>query len=50
MDKWALCQIIYEGLDSKSKIIFESISQGNFMYKTAVDAWTFLEELAEKTN
>ena len=50
MDKWALCQIIYEGLDSKSKIIFESISQGNFMYKIVVDAWTFLEELAEKTN
>ena len=50
MDKWALCQIIYEGLNSKSKIIFESISQGNFMYKTVVDAWTFLEELAEKKN
>ena len=49
MEKWSLCQIVYEGVDYKQKYFFESISHGDFLMMTDADAWKFLEDLAEKT-
>jgi len=49
IEKWHLCQIIYEGIDYSSKILLESMSHGDFMRMTDVAAWIFLEEMAEKT-
>jgi len=44
-----LCQIVYEGLDQQTRIIVESICQGDFLSKNATTAWELLEDLAEKT-
>ena len=49
IEKWRLCQIIYEGVDYNSKTLLESMSHGDFMRTTDDVAWIFLEEIAEKT-
>ena len=48
IETWRLCQIIYEGLDSNSRTMLESMCQGQFMDKETTEAWQFLEDLAEK--
>ena len=49
IEKWRLCQIIYEGVEYNSKPLFESMSHGDFMSMNEDDAWKFLEDIAEKT-
>ena len=49
IEKWRLCQIVYEGVDFNTKTMLESMCQGEFMQKNEDDAWTFLEDLSEKT-
>ena len=34
IEKWCLCQIIYEGVNYNSKTLLESMSHGDFMRKT----------------
>ena len=34
IEKWCLCQIIYEGVDYNSKTLLESMSHGDFMWMT----------------
>ena len=48
-EKWRLCQLVYEGLNYPSKKSLESMCQGKIMDKSQEEAWTFLEELVEKT-
>lgn len=49
VEKWRLCQIIYEGLNMSSRTMLESMCQGAFMKKNEEEAWEFLEEFSEKT-
>ena len=49
IEKWHLCQIVYESVDYSSKTLFEFMSHGDFTRKIDDDAWIFLEEMAEKT-
>ena len=49
IERWRLCQIVYEGVDYKQKYLFGSMSHGDFLMMTDTDAWKFLEDLAEKT-
>ena len=48
IEKWRLCQIIYEGIDYQSKTLLESMSHEDIMRITEDEAWKFLEEMAEK--
>ena len=48
LEKWRLCQIIYEGLDYSVKTSLESMCHGDFTRKNADEAWEFLESLSEK--
>jgi hypothetical protein len=34
IEKWHLCQIVYEGIEYNSKPLFESMSHGDFMAMT----------------
>lgn len=45
IEKWQLCQIVYDGLTCTSKIFHESVRQEEFMNKNTKKAWEFLEEL-----
>ena len=38
IETWRLCQIIYEGLDSNSRTMLESMCQGQFMNKEPIEA------------
>src|SRR6516165_2888819 len=49
LEKWCLCQILYECLDFNTRTMLESMCQGGFMDKSEDDAWAFLEDLADKT-
>ena len=49
IEKWRLCKIIYEALDSPTTALLESMCQGKFMEKDEDQGWEFFEELAEKT-
>ena len=49
LEKWRLCQIIYEGMDYSTRTMVESMCQGEFMSKRDNDAWQFLEDLADKS-
>lgn len=48
-EKIRLVQIVFEGIDCPTKQMVESFYNGDFMQKTADDAWIFLEETAENT-
>ena len=41
-DKTRLVQILYEGMDSPTKIMVQSFCNGPFTQKTADQAWTYL--------
>lgn len=49
IDKWKLCQIIYDGLDFQQKALLESMCQGKFLDKEPTAAWDYLEEWSEQT-
>ena len=49
IEKWRLCKILYEALDSQTTALLESMCNGRFMDKTDEEAWQFFEELAERT-
>ncbi|XP_074351553.1 uncharacterized protein LOC141690673 [Apium graveolens] len=49
IEKWRLCKIVYEALDSSTTALLDSIFQGKFMEKDEDQGWEFFEELAEKT-
>jgi len=49
LERWNLCQIIYEGLDQATRTMVESMCQGGVLNKSEIEAWDFLEELAKKT-
>ena len=49
IEKWRLCKIVYESLDSSTTALLESMCQGKFMEKDEDEGWTFFEEFAEKT-
>ncbi|PKA55602.1 hypothetical protein AXF42_Ash006804 [Apostasia shenzhenica] len=49
IEKWRLCQILYEGMDYSTRTMVESICQGEFLAKNVDEAWDFLEELADKS-
>ena len=48
IEKWRLCQIIYQGVDYNLKTLLESMSHEDFMRMTKDKAWEFLEEMVEK--
>jgi len=48
LERWGLCQIIYEGLDQAPRTTMESMCHGGFLNKSETEAFDFLEELAEK--
>lgn len=41
LEKWRLCQIIYEGLDYSAKTSLESMCHGDFMRKTLMKLGSF---------
>ena len=49
IEKWRLCQIIYEGVDYQFKTLLESMSHREFMMMTKDNAWKFVEDMTEKT-
>ena len=49
IEKIRFVQILYEGMDYPTKTIVESCCNGGFTQKTANQAWTYLEEVAENT-
>jgi len=49
LEKWNVCQIVYEGLDVSTRILVESICVGEFLCKDANEAWDFLKDLGDKT-
>ena len=49
IEKWRLCQIIYDGLDYQTKTLLESMCQGEFLKKDENQGWDLFEALAEKT-
>ncbi|XP_063942447.1 uncharacterized protein LOC135150236 [Daucus carota subsp. sativus] len=49
IEKWRLCKIVYEALDSQTTALLESMYQGKFMEKDEDQGWEFFEDLAEKT-
>ncbi|XP_074374216.1 uncharacterized protein LOC141714604 [Apium graveolens] len=49
IEKWRLCKIVYEALDSSTTTLLDSMCQGKFMENDEDQGWEFFEELAEKT-
>ncbi|WOG86434.1 hypothetical protein DCAR_0205638 [Daucus carota subsp. sativus] len=49
IEKWRLCKIVYEALDSQTTALLESMCQGKFMEKDEDQGWEFFEDLAEKS-
>ena len=50
LEKWRLCQILYDGLDYQNKTLLEIMCQGRFLKKDEHEGWEIYEDLAEKTN
>lgn len=48
VEKWDLCQIVYNGLNNESRILLESMCQGDFLAQDHNAAWQTFENLAEK--
>ena len=48
VEKWRLCQVIYDGLDYSTKTLLESMCQGGFLEKNENEGWSLFEDLAEK--
>jgi len=49
IEKWRLCQALYDGLEYQTKILLESMSQGGFLKKNEDEGWLLYEDLADKT-
>ena len=47
--KWRQYQILYDGLDYQTKILLETMCQGEFLQKDENQGWDLFEDLAEKT-
>ena len=49
VEKWWLCQILYDGLDYQNKTLLEIMSQGRFLKADEHKGWEIYEDLADKT-
>ena len=49
IEKWRLCQSLYDGLDYSTKTLLESMCQGGFLGKNETEGWALYEDLADKT-
>ena len=49
IEKWRLCQVLYDGLEYQTKTLLESMCQGGFLKKDETDGWLLYEQLAENT-
>jgi len=49
LERWRLCQIIYEGLNQATKTTVNCMCPRGFLNKSETKAWDFLEESAENT-
>ena len=43
------CQILYDGLDYQTKMLLETMCQGEFLKKDEDQGWDLYDALAEKT-
>ena len=48
IEKWRQCQIFYDGLDYQTKMLVETMCQGDFLKKDEDQGWDLFEVLAEK--
>jgi len=48
VEKWRLCQILYDGLDYQNKTLLEAMCEGKFLKKDENKGWKIYEDLAEK--
>ena len=48
VEKWRLCQILYDGLDYQNKTLLETMSQGRFLKVDEHEGYELYEDLAEK--
>lgn len=49
LEKWEVCQIIYEGVNDETRCIIESMFDGAFMSQTVDEAWSFFEWFIQET-
>lgn len=49
LEKWEICEQIYEGLNGETRATVESMCEGNFLSKTLEEGWGFFEWLAHET-
>ena len=49
IEKWRQCQILYNGLDYHTKMLLETMCQGDFLKKDEDHGWDLFEALAKKT-
>ena len=49
IEKWRLCQALYDGLEYQTKTLLESMCQGGFLKKNEDEGWLLYEELADNT-
>ena len=49
INKWRLCQALYDGLEYKMKTLLESMCQGGILKKKKDERWLLYEDLADKT-
>ena len=49
IEKWRLCQSLYDGLEYQMKTLLESMCQGGFLKKNEDKGWLLYEDLADKT-
>ena len=48
LEHWHLFQVIYKGFDQNIGNMVEFMCQGEFLKKSEIESWKFLEELVEK--
>jgi len=49
IEKWRLCQALYDGLEYQTKTLLEFMCQGGFLKKNENEGWLLYEELADNT-
>ena len=49
IEKWRLCQALYDGLEYQTKTLLESMCQGGFLKRNENEGWLLYEELADNT-
>ena len=49
IEKWQLCQALYDGLEYQMKTLLESMCKGGFLKENEDEEWLLYEDLADKT-